>query len=61
MALVTPENRVNFTFYNHDSGIFMDEKKKRYTDFNNMDKTTYFRYKGAFTNVNIISIFFKFL
>ena len=43
--------KINFTFYNHSEGIFMDEKKKRYMDFRDMDRMTYYRYKNQFTQV----------
>lgn len=47
----TTGDKINFSFYNHNSGLFMDEKKKRYMDFNDMDRFTFKRYKGQFSNV----------
>ncbi len=52
MASITPGNKVLFTFYNYDAGIFMDEKKKRFMDFKDMDKMSYFRYRNQFKKVS---------
>jgi len=55
MTTPTAGMKVNFSFYNYNEGIFMDEKKKRFMDFRDMDKITYNRYRGQFMNVILIS------
>lgn len=45
------ENKVNFSYFNHDSGIFFDEKRKRFVDFKDMDQTSYFNYNSPFRTV----------
>ena len=55
MQRVDSRDKVGFTFYNHDSGVFFDERKKRFTDFKDMDRQTYMDYYfTAFTSVNLL-------
>jgi hypothetical protein len=44
--------KITFTYFNHDKGLFMDEKKKRFVDFADMDFDTYKNYADNFQNVN---------
>jgi co-chaperonin GroES (HSP10) len=57
MATFTMGDKVNFTFYNYNEGLFMDEKKKRFMDFKDMDRITYARYKGQFQKVDLTKLF----
>ena len=38
--------------YNHDSGVFFDEKNKRFADMKSMDPITKLNYAGIFYNVS---------
>jgi hypothetical protein len=50
---VNPKSRkVAFSYFNHDKGLFKDEKKKRFVDFADMDYDTYRDYADYFINVN---------
>lgn len=44
-------NKVYFNFFNHNKGVFFDEKKKRFVDFYDMDINTWMNYDSPFTNV----------
>lgn len=45
--------KITFSYFNHDKGLFLDEKKKRFVDFNDMDFDTYRNYSDNFQNVLI--------
>jgi hypothetical protein len=45
------QTKITFTYFNHDKGLFMDEKKKRFVDFADMDYDTYKNYSDTFHNV----------
>jgi hypothetical protein len=47
--------KMRFTFYNYDKGLFLDEKKKRFVDFIDMDVNTYKNYSDGFKYVNFIT------
>lgn len=53
MQFKKSENKVKFTYFNHDNGIFFDEKRKRFVDFKDMDQTTYFNYNSPFRTVSL--------
>ncbi len=40
-------NKVRFYFFNHSDGLFFDERKKRFVDFNEMDKRSYMDYQNT--------------
>jgi hypothetical protein len=42
------QNKVKFSFYNYNNGIFFDEKKKRFVDFVDMDFISYKNYNNPF-------------
>jgi hypothetical protein len=48
------QTKITFTYFNHDKGLFMDEKKKRFVDFADMDYDTYKNYADTFHNVLLI-------
>lgn len=45
---VYTSNKVSFSYYNYNKGIFFDEKKKRFVDFADMDQISYMNYKRPF-------------
>jgi hypothetical protein len=48
------EGKIRFSNYNYDKGIFLDEKKKRFVDFVDMDSDTYKSYSDNFNYVKFI-------
>ncbi len=42
------KNKVQFSYHNYDKGIFYDEKKKRFVDFDDMDFVSYKNYNNPF-------------
>jgi hypothetical protein len=50
------DGKVRFTYYNHDAGLFLDEKKKRFVDFADMDLDSYKNYSDNFKFVKRILI-----
>lgn len=47
-------HKILLSNYNYNNGIFFDEKKQRFVDFNEMDYMTYTNYNSAFRYVKII-------
>lgn len=47
-------SKISTVNYNYNSGIFFDEKKKRFVDFHDMDQLTYENYNKPFVYVKII-------
>jgi hypothetical protein len=45
------QDKITLSNYNYNNGIFFDEKKKRFADFNEMDYMTYINYNSAFRYV----------
>jgi hypothetical protein len=45
------DNKIRLSNYNYNKGLFFDEKKKRFVDFNEMDYMTYNNYNSAFRYV----------
>lgn len=41
-------SKKNFSYWNYDKGVLLDEKKKRFMDFEDMDPMTYRNYSIAF-------------
>ena len=50
------QSKVKFINYNYNRGVFFDEKKKRFVDFDDMDNLTYENYNKPFITVNITYI-----
>ena len=50
------EGKVKFNFFNYDGGLFLDEKKKRFVDFADMDLNSYKNYSDNFLFVNFHNI-----
>jgi hypothetical protein len=50
------DKRVYFSYYNYNKGIFFDEKKKRFVDFQDMDQVTYKNYNRPFVMVSLFHI-----
>jgi hypothetical protein len=50
------QNRVLFTYHNYNKGVFFDEKKKRFVDFQDMDQISYMNYNKPFVMVSFIKI-----
>ena len=46
------DGKMRFSYFNYDNGIFLDEKKKRFVDFADMDTDTYKNYSDNFLFVN---------
>lgn len=46
------DNKVKFSYFNHENGVFFDEKTKSFVDFRDMDEITYRRYNSPFKTVN---------
>jgi hypothetical protein len=44
-------NKISTVNYNYNSGVFFDEKKKRFVDFHDMDQLTYENYNKPFVYV----------
>jgi hypothetical protein len=44
-------NKVKTVNYNYNRGVFFDEKKKRFVDFDDMDQLTYENYNQPFLTV----------
>ena len=47
------QSKVKFVNYNYNRGVFFDEKKKRFVDFDDMDNLTYENYNKPFITVTI--------
>lgn len=45
-------SKVKLTNYNYNRGVFFDEKKQRFVDFDDMDHLTYENYNRPFTTVS---------
>jgi hypothetical protein len=41
-------DKVKFSYWNYDKGLFLDEKKKRFVDFGDMDFDTFKNYSDNF-------------
>ena len=48
------EGKVKFSNYNYDKGIFLDEEKKRFVDFIDMDYESFKNYSQNFNYVKYI-------
>lgn len=46
------KEKLLFSNWNYNKGIYFDEKKKRFVDFNDMDNVSYKNYADNFTSVN---------
>ena len=56
----TSNDKARFFFFNHSEGVFFDERKKRFTDFQDMDKRSLLNYGlSDFTSVRRIFNFFS--
>ncbi len=44
----TTSNKMHFSNYNYDKGIFFDEKRRRFVDFDDMDQISYKEYYSPF-------------
>jgi hypothetical protein len=45
-------SKIKLTNYNYNRGVFFDEKKQRFVDFDDMDYLTYENYNRPFTTVS---------
>jgi hypothetical protein len=48
----TTSNKIKFSNYTYDKGIFFDEKRKRFVDFDDMDQVSYQEYNSPFIFVH---------
>lgn len=48
-------NKMKFLFYNYNKGILLDEKKKRFVDFEDMDFVSWKNYTSPFIYVKNIT------
>ena len=46
-------SKIKLTNYNYNRGVFFDEKKQRFVDFDDMDYLTYENYNRPFTTVSL--------